>query len=250
MSIWGHRDSEPPAEEAHESQAPAEAHETQAPAEAHDTQAAAEPDHQAEPEHQTGEPAPAFWRAQGEAPAPFGRAPASAPPPAYGYSPADSPAPADGDDAVVLEGEVVKDEAAGDQAVAEAGEPLVTEAGPPAAAGAQEPAVTAAQEPAAAEVVSPAGASPASPGGISPQRWSEILAAFVDDPRGSVTMAADAVDSAIDEFVNSVRAQQRALASSWHGTETDTEQLRVALRDYRRFWHQVRQLDLAGKTGH
>jgi len=110
--------------------------------------------------------------------------------------------------------------------------------------------VTAAQEPAAAEVVSPAGASPASPGGISPQRWSEILAAFVDDPRGSVTMAADAVDSAIDEFVNSVRAQQRALASSWHGTETDTEQLRVALRDYRRFWHQVRQLDLAGKTGH
>ena len=117
MSTWGHRDSEPPDGEAHESQAPAEAHDTQAPA---------EPDHQAEPEHQTGEPAPAFWRAQGEAPAPFGRAPASAPPPDYGYVPADAPAPADVDHAVVLEGEVVRDGTPGDQAgthEADAGEP-------------------------------------------------------------------------------------------------------------------------------
>ncbi len=231
MSIWGRRGGEPPAEEAQASEQPAEAHETPEPAEAHETPEPAGPQHQAgepaEPEREAGEPAPAFWRAQGEAPAPFGRAPAQPPPPDYGYGPADTPAPADGDDAVVLQGEVVKD-----------GTPV-----------AQEPAVTEAQEPAVAEAVSPAAASPASPGGISPARWSEILVAFVDDPRGSVTMAAGAVDSAVDEFVNSVRARQRALASSWHGTETDTEQLRVALRDYRTFWHQVRQLDLAGKTG-
>jgi len=49
--------------------------------------------------------------------------------------------------------------------------------------------------------------------------------------------------------VNSVRARQRALASSWQGTDTDTEQLRTALRDYRRLWHQVQQLDLGEKTG-
>ena len=84
------------------------------------------------------------------------------------------------------------------------------------------------------------------PAGSSAQRWSEILTTFVDDPRGSVKMAADAVDSAIDEFVTSVRARQRALASSWQGSETDTEQLRTALREYRTFWHQVQQMSPAG----
>lgn len=86
-------------------------------------------------------------------------------------------------------------------------------------------------------------AAPDAPGSISPQRWSEILVSFVDDPRGSVKMAADAVDSAIEEIVASVRAQQRALASSWQSSETDTEQLRIALRGYRRFGAQVRQMN-------
>jgi hypothetical protein len=107
---------------------------------------------------------------------------------------------------------------------------------PPSAYGSVPPAADAAQ----------AGARDS---GIAPQRWSEILVSFVDDPRGSVTMAADAVDEAIGEFVNSVRARQRVLASSWQGTETGTEQLRTALRDYRKFWHQVQQLDLGEKTG-
>jgi hypothetical protein len=62
-------------------------------------------------------------------------------------------------------------------------------------------------------------------------------------------MAAGAVDEAIDEFVNSVRARQRALASCWQGTDTGTEQLRTALRDYRKLWHQVRQLDLGEHKG-
>lgn len=65
---------------------------------------------------------------------------------------------------------------------------------------------------------------------------------FVDNPRGSVKMAADAVDSAIEEIVASVRARQQALASSWQSSETDTEQLRIALREYRRFGAQVRQM--------
>jgi hypothetical protein len=85
-------------------------------------------------------------------------------------------------------------------------------------------------------------AAPDAPGSISPQRWREILASFVDDPRGSVKMAADAVDSAIAEVMASVRARQRGLASSWQSSETDTEQLRLALREYRRFGAQVRQM--------
>jgi hypothetical protein len=297
MSIWGHRDSEPPAEEAHESQSPA-----QAPGE---TGAQAGPGAQAQPGSQAEEPAPAFWRAQGETPAPFGRSPADAPPlagaappadappPAYGHMPDGAPAPAGRqpaqapDDMVVLDGATaVKDPAltgtAGDQAGTagdqdQAGthgaepageaqetavpEPAVPEAvapGPaPPEAGvpeapepvAAEPARPGAPPPAAPAADVPAADAPVSHAGISPERWSEILATFVDDPRGSVKMAANAVEEAIDEFVNSVRARQRALESSWRGNETDTEQLRTALRDYRRFWHQVRQLDPAGKTG-
>ena len=49
--------------------------------------------------------------------------------------------------------------------------------------------------------------------------------------------------------LDSVRARQRAMASSWQGTGTGTEQLRTALRDYRNFWHQVQRLDLGEKTG-
>lgn len=38
-----------------------------------------------------------------------------------------------------------------------------------------------------------------------------------------------------------LRARQRALAS-WQSSETDTEQLSIALREYRRFGAQVRQM--------
>jgi hypothetical protein len=132
-----------------------------------------------------------------------------------------------------------------EQSTSDAPESTVAEAEPPATTGAQQLDVT----PPAPAAAAPTEAAPASADGISAQRWSEILVSFVDDPRSSVQMAAGAVDEAIDEFVNSVRARQRALASSWQGTETDTERLRTALRDYRKLWHQVRQLDLGGKTG-
>jgi hypothetical protein len=211
--------SEPAAGEADESQSPAQARNTQAPGQR---------GHQAEP----GQQAPAFGRAQGEdLPSP-GQAPGGTPPPAD-------------DDVVVLDEEsAVKGPARTGMAGGQAG----THGAEPAGG-----AVPPAREPAAAPVPQ-AAASPAAPaqgstGGVSAQRWSEILAAFVDDPRGSVKMAADAVDSAIEEFVNSVRARQRALASSWQSSDADTEQLRTALREYRRFWHQVQQPGLTGKPG-
>ncbi|HEV3293718.1 MAG TPA: hypothetical protein VG123_32460 [Streptosporangiaceae bacterium] len=270
MSIWGHRDGEPPAEEAHETDPPAEAPQAQAPAEPED-QGGADP----LAEVPAVDPPPAFWRAQGEAPVPFARAPADPPPLAYGHvppepagtaetrepaesaepaetrEPAESPepafagapggAPADGRQpppeapAPAANGSAAgpgADPLLADDVVVLAGE---TAAEDPAPA---EPAVA---EPAVAE---PA-ASPAAAGGVTPQRWSEILTSFVDDPRGSVTMAADVVDSAVEELVNSVRARQRALGS-WRGGETDTEQLRTALRDYRTFWNQVQQMSPAG----
>lgn len=308
MSIWGHRDGEPPAEEAHETDPPAEAR--QAPAEPED-QGGAEP----LAEVPAVEPPPAFWRAQGEAPVPFARAPDDAPPLAYGHvppqhagpaetrepaespepaetrEPAESPepvyagapgdAPADGrrappeapapaangsaagpgadpllaDDVVVLAGETAaEDPAPGEPAAVEAARDPETAAEDPArdTEAARDPEMTPPPaEPAEAAPAAPpaaAAASPAATGGADPQRWSEILTFFVDDPRGSVTMAADAVDSAIAELVASARARQQALASSWQGGDTDTERLRTTLRDYRTFWNQVRQMTQAGEA--
>jgi hypothetical protein len=298
MSIWGHRDGEPPDGEADESQPAADARETQA---------LAEPGHQAgepgEPDHDAGvppsEPPPAFWRAQGGTPAPLGRAAARTPPPTYGYAPAgatdpaeapepaygqvagdapapafelrargESPDPAEATDPAEAP-EPAYGQVAGDapapafelRAQGESPAPPMDES--PAGADAPAPVLTddvvvldgetavtdltqTAQNPPASP---PATTAPAVPEGIPAQRWSEILAAFVDDPRSSVEMAADAVDSAIEEFVTSIRTRQRALASRWQGSETDTEQLRTVLRDYRTFWHQVRQLDPAERTG-
>lgn len=134
--------------------------------------------------------------------------PAPAPPVSESPAGTDAPAPVLAGDVVVLDAEA----AVKDPALAETR---------------REPAETAA---------------PDAPGSIPPQRWSEILVSFVDDPRGSVKMAADTVDSAIEEVIASVRARQRALASSWQSSEADTEQLRIALREYRRFGAQVRQM--------
>jgi len=235
MAIWGHRDSEPQPEKAQSE----EAH--QAEPRAHETQDPAGPEDQAE------EPAPAFWRAQGQTPASVGREPADAPPLAYGQAAEEAPV-------VVLDGETAaKDQSLTRTTEDQASSAHDTQTGDQAPAEAQVPGagVTDAPEPAVAEPsVSPAGAAPGSAdAAAAQQRWSEILVSFVDDPRGSVTMAAGAVDEAVDEVVSSIRARQRALASSWPcSTQADTEQLRTVLRDYRKLWHQVRQLDLGQKT--
>lgn len=73
----------------------------------------------------------------------------------------------------------------------------------------------------------------------SGQRWDQIQATFVDDPRGSVTQAASMADEAIEAFISAARERQAWLASSWQGPEAGTEELRTALRDYRAFWSSV-----------
>ena len=165
----------------------------------------------------------------------------------------ESPAGTGAPDAVLEEDIVVID------AETAVKDPALTETAPDTATGAapgglgHDPDMTGAPgQPLAAQVPAAAPASrdgAAAPSGISAQRWSEILANFVDDPRGSVKMAAAAVDLAIDEFVTSVQARQRALASSWQGSDTDTEQLRTVLREYRRFAAQVQQMSPPAEAG-
>jgi hypothetical protein len=82
----------------------------------------------------------------------------------------------------------------------------------------------------------------AATGGEAGDQWPEILAMFVDDPRGSVLEAAAMVDEAIDAFITAVREQQESLASSWEARGTGTEELRQAVQGYRKFWSSLAEL--------
>jgi hypothetical protein len=88
----------------------------------------------------------------------------------------------------------------------------------------------------------PAVAPPASNGSTSPAaRWPDIQAMFVDDPRSAVERAAGLAGDCAEALVLSVQERQRALMSAWQGDDTGTEELRVALRDYRAFWNHLEE---------
>ncbi|MEV4243351.1 hypothetical protein AB0J63_08055 [Streptosporangium canum] len=79
------------------------------------------------------------------------------------------------------------------------------------------------------------------------RRWQEVQASFVDDPRDSVERA----DSLVGEITTSLRTaletRTAELQGRWkNGDQSDTEQLRTALRDYRGMLEQL--LDLANGT--
>jgi hypothetical protein len=67
------------------------------------------------------------------------------------------------------------------------------------------------------------------------ERWHEIQAMFVDDPRASAEMAADLVDESVQALVASVREQQDSLLAAWHGENAGTEEMRAAVQHYRAF---------------
>jgi hypothetical protein len=86
-----------------------------------------------------------------------------------------------------------------------------------------------------------AGAGP-SVDAVAGKQWSDVLAMFVDDPRGSVAEASVMANEAIEAFIAAARDRQASLSVSWQGPDADTERLRVALQDYRAFWGSVTQL--------
>jgi hypothetical protein len=72
--------------------------------------------------------------------------------------------------------------------------------------------------------------------------WARIQSAFVDDPRGSVSQAADLVSQVTSSLVNALQERERTLRGAWdsHGDQgPDTENLRNALRDYRAFFEML-----------
>jgi hypothetical protein len=95
-------------------------------------------------------------------------------------------------------------------------------------------------------------------------RWREIQATFVDDPRGSVERALQAVDDEVAAVIDTLRRRQEQLApvgqANANGQTSvlqdadqpdalaassnpgDTERLRIVLRDCRAFWTDLAEL--------
>lgn len=82
------------------------------------------------------------------------------------------------------------------------------------------------------------GPAPSAVDGIDfDERWRDIKAAFVDDPRESVEKA----DALIDEAVSALAATRQSLVDQWKNSGTnDTEQLRLALREYRNLFDRLK----------
>ncbi|MFI9640978.1 hypothetical protein ACIG87_13070 [Micromonospora sp. NPDC051925] len=70
-------------------------------------------------------------------------------------------------------------------------------------------------------------------------RWRDVQLRFVDDPRAAVDEAQSLVEEAIRALSEALAAQKEKLGG-WQGAgEADTEQLRVAVRQYRDFLDRV-----------
>jgi hypothetical protein len=133
--------------------------------------------------------------------------------------------------------EAERDEAERERAEAEATEP---EAAEPAAAEAQ-----AAEEPAAPGTATPEPAAPAAAaappeallGSLDAEgarnRFLDIQAGFVDEPRQAVEEAGRFVDELVQRVTDALQAQRSQLQQA--GDDASTEDLRLTLRAYRQF---------------
>lgn len=66
-------------------------------------------------------------------------------------------------------------------------------------------------------------------------RWRELQADFVDDP----TQAVRGADELVDEVMRELAERKHVLEERWRDGVDDTEELRVAMREYRSFFNQL-----------
>lgn len=77
------------------------------------------------------------------------------------------------------------------------------------------------------------------------ERWHDIVAGFIDDPRGSVAEAAELVEAEVTSLIALLSRRRDSLGETWQNdraSETSsgaTEDLRLAIRSYRDFSRQV-----------
>jgi len=71
-------------------------------------------------------------------------------------------------------------------------------------------------------------------------RWESIQTSFIDDPRTAVKEADELVSTAIKRLSETFTNERGNLERQWaQGTDVSTEDLRVALRKYRAFFHRL-----------
>ncbi|MET0699154.1 MAG: hypothetical protein ABWY93_05770 [Mycobacterium sp.] len=71
-------------------------------------------------------------------------------------------------------------------------------------------------------------------------RWTEVQAAFVDDPKDCVQKADGLVSDAVDQLTAGFSHARSRLEEQWaRGEEASTEDLRLALKRYREFFERL-----------
>jgi hypothetical protein len=71
-------------------------------------------------------------------------------------------------------------------------------------------------------------------------RWDEIQTGFVDEPKQAVEQADELVADLVRQITSSFSESRSKLESQWsEGEEASTEDLRVALTQYRTFFNRL-----------
>jgi len=71
-------------------------------------------------------------------------------------------------------------------------------------------------------------------------RWDQVQTGFVDEPRAAVERADELVAQAIKRLAENFATARNRLEEQWdRGDNVSTEDLRVALRKYRAFFHRL-----------
>jgi len=72
------------------------------------------------------------------------------------------------------------------------------------------------------------------------ERWRQVQAAFVDDPRKAVTQAHELVGELTQRIVDAFARERAELERQWSsGDNVSTEDLRVCLKRYRAFFSRL-----------
>ncbi|GFO62879.1 hypothetical protein M1B72_19215 [Geomonas paludis] len=72
------------------------------------------------------------------------------------------------------------------------------------------------------------------------RRWDEIQVGFVDEPRRCVEQADNLVAEAMKRLAETFADERAKLEAQWdRGGDVSTEDLRLALRRYRSFFHRL-----------
>jgi hypothetical protein len=72
------------------------------------------------------------------------------------------------------------------------------------------------------------------------ERWTDVQASFVDEPKSAVEQADALVAEVMKRLADSFATERQALEQQWsRGDDASTEDLRVALRRYRSFFDRL-----------